>query len=113
MEMQSRDAHVGKMEQQFQHWGAKLDDLVERIDERVDNVSEDAKVEYRRRVQDLRARHRLAEDKLEQLRTAGAESWQALKAGAEKAWSEFEVAFKSLSQPDRPTRGSKPRANSQ
>jgi multidrug resistance efflux pump len=90
--MESREAHVGKMETQLKQWGAKLDELVAKADQ----AGAEAKIEYRKRIDDLRAKQKVARAKLDELKTAGSEKWETLKAGVESAWNELEAAFKKL-----------------
>ena len=71
---------------------ATLDQLVGKAD----LVSAEAKTDYRKRIEDLRASHRAAQAKLDELRTAGIHNWKTLKAGVESAWTTLEAAFKKL-----------------
>ncbi len=90
--MQAHEAHVGKMEAQLKQWGAKLDELVAKTKE----VGAEAKVEYRKGIDDLKAKHQAAQAKLDELKAAGGEKWESLKAGVESVWGEVEAAFKKL-----------------
>jgi hypothetical protein len=91
--METTGAKVGKMEKQLKEWGARLDELTAKADE----AGTRAKGDYRKRVDDLRAKYQVAQSKLDELRTAGSEKWETLKTGVESAWSDLEVAFKKLS----------------
>jgi hypothetical protein len=90
--METRGAHVGRMETQLQQWGAKLDEFVAKADE----AGAEAKIDYRKGIDDLKAKHRGAQGKLDELKAAGSEKWETLKAGVESAWNELDVAFKKL-----------------
>jgi hypothetical protein len=90
--METREAHVGKMEAQLQQWGAKLDELAAKAEA----VGADAKLDYRKRIDDLRAKHQAAQARLHELKTAGSTRWEAFKASAESARNELEIAFKKL-----------------
>ena len=61
--MEKQKAHVGKVEAQLRQWGAKLDDLVAKAEE----AGTEAKIEYRKRIDDLKAKHQVAQAKLEKL----------------------------------------------
>ena len=90
--MDKMQAHVGKMETQLRQWGAKLDELVVKAE----GAGTEAKADYRKRIDDLKAKHQVAQAKLDELKAAGSEKWETLKAGVESAWNELDVAFKKL-----------------
>jgi len=85
-------AHVAKMETRLTQWGAKLDALVAKAEK----AGTEAKVDYRKRVRDLKAKYQVAQSRVDQLRAASSEKWDTLKDGAESAWNELEAAFKKL-----------------
>jgi uncharacterized coiled-coil DUF342 family protein len=90
--MDSVEDNVGKMETQLKKWGAKLDELIAKADE----AGAEAKVDYRKRIDDLKAKHHAATIKLDELKAAGSEKWETFKGGIESAWGELETAFKKL-----------------
>lgn len=92
--MITAEANVGKMEAQLSHWGAKLDELVAKAEE----AGEEVKSDYRKRIDDLRAKHQAAHLKLAEFKAAGSGKWDHFKIGVESAWSELENAFKELKQ---------------
>jgi hypothetical protein len=92
--MKKMDARVGKMETQLKQWGAKLDELVAKAEE----AGAEAKIDYRKRIDDLKSKHQVAQSKLAELRAGGSEKWDILKSGVESAWKELEVAFKKMTK---------------
>jgi len=90
--MTTTDANIGKLEAQLSHWGAKLDELVAKAEE----SGAEAKADYRKHIDDLKAKHRAAHAKLEEFKAAGNGKWEHFKIGVESAWSELENAFKAL-----------------
>jgi len=90
--MEPKEAHVGKMEQQLTEWGAKLDALVAKAE----TAGTEARDDHRKRIDDLRAKYRVAQSKLDELKTAGSDKWQTIETGLEGAWKELRVAFKEL-----------------
>jgi hypothetical protein len=90
--MKVPEANVGKMETQLQQWGAKLDELVAQVEE----AGTEAKLDYRERIDALKAKHQLARSQLDDLKATGSGKWETLKTGMEGAWNELEVAFKKL-----------------
>ena len=92
--METMEAQVGKMETQLKQWGAKLDHLVARAGV----AGADAKIDYRKGLDDLKAKHKVVQAKLDELKTAGTDEWKTFKIGVESAWHELEVAFKKLTK---------------
>jgi hypothetical protein len=92
--MKKTDARVGKMETQLKQWGAKLDELVAKAEE----AGAEAKIDYRKRIDDLKSKHQEVQSKLAELRAAGGEKWEILKHGVESAWKELEVAIKKMTK---------------
>jgi len=90
--MSATRASTGQMESQLRQWGAKLDELVAKADA----AGAEAKVDYRKRIEELKSKHQLAQSKLEELRAAGSEKLETLKVGVESAWKELEAAFREL-----------------
>jgi hypothetical protein len=90
--MITAEANVGKMEAQLSHWGAKLDELVAKAEE----AGGEVKVDYRKRIDELKAKHQAAHSKLEEFKAAGNGKWEHFKTGVESAWVELENAFKEL-----------------
>ncbi len=92
--MTSAEKHVGKLEEQLRHWGAKLDELVTKANE----VDSEARVELHKGIDDFRAKHQAAQLKLAEYKTAGSEKWDDFKVGIESSWSELENTFRELRQ---------------
>ena len=90
--MEKTQDKVDKLETQLKQWGAKLDELVAKAD----RAGTTARIDNRRRIDDLKAKVQAAQSKLDEVRTAGSERWETLKTGVESAWSELELAFKKL-----------------
>jgi hypothetical protein len=84
--------NVGKMETQLKKWGAQLDLLVAEADQAGTKVQSD----YRERIDDLKSKQRVAQSRLDELRTAGNQKWETLRVGVERAWSDLEGAFENL-----------------
>jgi hypothetical protein len=90
--METVEAHVGKIEAELGRWGAKIDDLFAKAD----SAGTGAKVDYRSRLDDLRAKYEAAQANFGRLKTAGNDKWQSFEVAIETAWSELEDAFKKL-----------------
>ena len=90
--MENTQGHVGEMETQLKHWGARLDQIVAQAEK----AGADVKVERRKCVDDLKAKYQAAQSKFSEFKAAGGEKWDIFKTGVETAWSDLEAAFKKL-----------------
>ena len=84
--------NVGRMEAQFKALGAKLDKLVTHVE----GVEAQVKTDYRKRIDDLKAKREAVRVKLDELKTTKGEKWESLKAGFYHAWNDLEAALKKL-----------------
>ena len=91
--MEKTQENLGKLETQLKQWGARLDEFVAKAD----RAGTAARIDNRRRIEELKAKVKAAQAKLDEVKTAGSEKWETLKTGVESVWSELEIAFKKLS----------------
>ena len=92
--MKTVERHVGKMEAELRQWGTMLDNLLAMAEV----VGTTARIDYRKRLDDLKAKYDAAEARLIELKTAGSGKWDAQKGGVETAWSELAKAFTKLAK---------------
>ena len=90
--MRTMEAYVSKMEKQHIHWAAKFDELVAKTEA----AGAEAKIDLQKGIADLKVKQVLAQSKLDDLKVAGSENWETIKAGVENAWNELDAAFKKL-----------------
>ena len=90
--MKTVERHVGKMEAELRQWGTRLDNLLAMAEV----VGTTARIDYRKRLDDLKAKYEAAQARLIELKTAGSGNWDAQKGGVETAWSELAKAFSKL-----------------
>ncbi len=90
--MDKVELYVEKMEAQLKRWKARVDELVAKAE----GTKADAKIEYHKRVDDLKAKCQAAQVKLDDLKTASGEKWKVLRSGLERAWDDIEAAFKQI-----------------
>ena len=84
--------NVEKMEAQLKEWGKKIDELAVKAD----TAGAQVKADYRKYVDDLKAKRTVAQSKLDELKAAGSEKWEVFKSGVESAWKDLESTFKTL-----------------
>jgi chromosome segregation ATPase len=74
----------------------RLDDLdghIARLEQKGKEFEGEARKEYEKRLQDLREKRRHVDRKIQELRAAGEEKWQALKDEAEHTWKALSNSF--------------------
>jgi len=90
--MENTQEHVGKMETQLRHWGARLDQVVAKAEKAGAGVNADRQ----KYVDELKVKYQAAQSKFGEFKTAGNEKWETFKTGVEAAWSDLEAAFKKI-----------------
>lgn len=86
------DKHLSKLEAQLELWAAKVNEIVAKA-----NVAgQQAKIDSRKQLDDLKSKLQVAQSKLDEAKAAGVEKWAILKQGVERSWQELESAFKKL-----------------
>lgn len=78
--MSKRDEYIAKMKLQLDELDAKMDKLEAKAVE----AKEDARAKYKEEMARLRQQSRAAKGKLEEIRAAGEDKWEALVAETEK-----------------------------
>lgn len=89
--METRKAYIDKMATQLKQW----DDDLQQLKTIADRAKAEAKTEYYRQIDDLRAKKENAQLKLNEIRNASDQAWENLKSGLDKGWTELKTAFDS------------------
>jgi uncharacterized coiled-coil DUF342 family protein len=87
-------ANSGKMEAQLKEWGAKIDEMVSKVDA----AGVEAKKQTLQQIAELKAKHQATQTKLDALKSATDDKWDTIKIGVERAWNDLETAFKKLTK---------------
>jgi hypothetical protein len=88
----SVDKTVSKLDDQLKLWGAKLNELAAKVDV----AGKEAKIDARKRLDDMKAKIKVAQSKLDEAKAAGGDKWDKFKSGIESSWKELEGAFQKL-----------------
>ena len=88
---ENRKAHETRLDAQLAQWDAEIGVLKAKAA----RAEVDAKVRYDETIVDLQHKHDEIGEHLGKLRAASDETWEGVKAGAEKAWLEFKLLFHS------------------
>ena len=87
--MTTRDAYIAKMKVQLDDLNANID----KLEARAKKARKDAREGFRQERDKLHEQSKLAVAKLDQLRTAGEESWETMVAEMEKVRDAFIHSF--------------------
>lgn len=89
--MGSKEAYQKKLQAQLDEWDAEI----AKLKAKADKAEAEARIEYYRKVEELRAMQKTASSKLAELKAAGDNAWQDLKKGLDKAWDDLGKAIKT------------------
>jgi len=89
--MQDKKSYLEMLADQLREWDTEIDELKVKAH----LAKADAKDEFAKQLEELRAKREAAQGKLQQLQDAGDEAWDDIKAGVEKSWAEMKGAFRS------------------
>jgi len=84
-----RDAYVEKLKTQLDEWNADIDKLAAKAAQE----KTEAKIEYQKQLDDLRAKRDDVRDKLSAMQQAGEGAWEDLKEGLENSWEVLKMSF--------------------
>ena len=87
--MNTQNEYIDKMK-------AKLDQLDAKIDQweaKADEAQADIKIEYQKKVIELKAERREAEEWIDKVSDASEEAWESLKGGFEEAYKKMKRVF--------------------
>jgi predicted nucleic acid-binding Zn-ribbon protein len=87
--MSKRDEYVEKMKSQLDDMNAQLDKLAEKSK----NAKEEMQAKYKQEMADLRAQSSQARAKLDELKTAGEDSWDTMVAEMDKVGDAFKHSY--------------------
>jgi predicted nucleic acid-binding Zn-ribbon protein len=86
---EKRDAYVRKLKARIDEWNAEIDKLAANAD----HADAEAKIEYHKQLEDLRAKRRDLEKRIAEMQQTGERAWEDLKQGLENSW---EILKKSM-----------------
>jgi predicted outer membrane protein len=92
MTMSKKEAYEKKLQAQLDEWKAEIDKLKAKADQ----AGADAQVKYHQQIEDLRSLQKKVGSKLAELREAGDDAWEELKAGIESASESLRDSLKSV-----------------
>jgi hypothetical protein len=87
-----KEAYQEKFEAQLKGWSAKVMEFQAKIE----TAKADAKIELYKHLQTLQAKEEAAQQKLKELKEAGADAWEKAKPDLEKAIENLKSAWESI-----------------
>jgi len=86
-----RKAFEEKFDAQLQEWSAEI----ALLKAKADKAKAEVKIEYYKTLETLQGKQDVARTKLRELRSAGDEAWEDVKAGAENVWTEIKALIQN------------------
>ncbi len=83
--MKVEDAYKQKMAAQLKEWSAQI----ELFEAKAKNAGADVNVKRAEALQELRAKHRAASEKLNELEKSSGAAWEQVKVTADKVWEDL------------------------
>jgi len=86
-----RKAFEEKFDAQLKEWSAEI----ALLKAKADKAKAEVKIEYYKTLETLQGKQDVARTKLKELRGAGDDAWEDVKAGAENVWTEIKAVFQN------------------
>jgi len=90
--LSSRDQYIEKMKGQLDEWNASIAALEERGNE----IKEDAKVKYQEQLTTLRAQRAEGEKKLQEMQAATESTWEQVKLESDNFWEALKDSYEAF-----------------
>ena len=87
--MEIQEAYKRKMEAQLKEWSAQIDLL----EAKAVNAGADIKVMRAKQLHELRAKQRVASEKMKELGKASGAAWEQVKTTADNIWDELKTGI--------------------
>jgi uncharacterized coiled-coil DUF342 family protein len=89
--MNIREAYEQKQQAQLNEWAARI----KKLKAKADMAEADAQFEYYRQIEELRSMQDAAANRLAEIKNAGDDAWEDLKAGMDSAGGSLGSALKT------------------
>ena len=87
--MSLQQQYVAKMEAQISAWTAKLAVMKAKLDE----AEVQGRHEFHKQIDASQRQHEVASQQLDELKQAGEEAWESLRAGVETVWKDLATSI--------------------
>lgn len=82
-------AYAQKLEARLDRWNAEL----VKLEARASEAEADAKIEYRKKIDEMKSQRDAIQKKLGDMKDAGANAWNEIRDGIDEAWSALQKSF--------------------
>ena len=90
--MSTKEEFVRKMHSKLDLWSAEID----KLSAKADQAGAEARAEYHKHIDELRAKKAAAQHKLEEFKQTSEGAWEDVKTGVELAWDAMGEAVDSV-----------------
>ena len=87
-----KESYQEKLEAQLKEWSAKVKEL----QAKAEGAKADVKIEMQNHIKTLQEKQEVAQQKLKELKDAGADAWEKAKPGLESAMDGLKGAWESV-----------------
>ena len=87
--MEKKEIYLQKLKAKMHEWTAEID----KLEAKAGQIKADAKIEYEKRIADLKEKRKDFEAKLAEMKKAGDGTWEGLKQGLENSWEVLKTSF--------------------
>ena len=89
--MEMQDTYLQQIEKQLAEWKIEID----RLESKAGKADTETRIVHLRKVDDLKAKQNAAQVNLKDLKRAGEDSWEALKAGYEELQQDIKKSIEN------------------
>lgn len=86
---EKRDANIQNLKAKIDEWNAEL----ERLTAKANQAEGEVKAGYHQQAEELRAKRKGIEQRIEDLKDASDSAWEDLKQGVETSWEKWKESF--------------------
>jgi 1,4-alpha-glucan branching enzyme len=87
--VEKKEIYLQKLKEKMHEWNAEID----KLEAKAGQIKVDAKIEYEKRIVDLKEKRKDFEAKLAEMKKAGDSTWEGLKQGLENSWEVLKTSF--------------------
>ena len=91
--MEEKKSFLEQIADQLNKWDKQIEDFTETVLKKKDEIREDVKTEYNKRIDDLKVKKDEFVTKVDEIKKSSDSAWTSLKSGIEKAASELKNSF--------------------
>lgn len=90
--MSTKQAYEQKLKAQLDEWDAEI----KKLEAQARQASADEKLKQQEQLNDARSKHEQTRKKLDELQASSEQSWEDIKVGADRAWTELKDTMESV-----------------